>query len=242
MTNVLSSTTQFQKRHEMYLTEKHLKTLKQNIQKTLLIKGFSLREDGSIRIMDSTIVMNTAMEITVTPDMIQSHIAPPMKDIATIKTKSKGERVSLRGTVIKVTNVLETPSSRRRIVNIRDATGSIELKLWSQKVNLLSVANVEIEVTCVCVDQYLSRISLNSTVSTTVKILDNEEVAIEGIIEAACFEEDSMSVLIEDRLFYLDTEKILQIFRDLCFIEGTTIKARISGQEIVSILEVNGTA
>lgn len=46
---------------------------------------------------------------------------------------------------------------------------------------------------------------------------------------------DSMSVLIEDRLFYLDTEKILQIFRDLCFIEGTTIKARISGQEIVSM-------
>ena len=44
------------KRHETYLTEKHLKTLKQNIQKTLLIKGFSLREDGSIRIMDSTIV------------------------------------------------------------------------------------------------------------------------------------------------------------------------------------------
>lgn len=70
----------------------------------------------------------------------------------------------------QVTNVLETPSSRRRIVNIRDATGSIELKLWSQKVNLLSVANVEIEVTCVCVDQYLSRISLNSTVSTTVKV------------------------------------------------------------------------
>ena len=46
---------------------------------------------------------------------------------------------------------------------------------------------------------------------------------------------DSMSVLIEDRLFYLDTEKILQIFRDLRFIEGTTIKARISGQEIVSM-------
>lgn len=56
VTNVLSTTTAFNTRHELYLTIKHLEKIKKSTGKCLLIRGFSQRDDHSIRITDTTIV------------------------------------------------------------------------------------------------------------------------------------------------------------------------------------------
>lgn len=57
ITNVLSSTTNFTIRHELYMSLKHLAKFQHSVGKCLLLRGFSQREsDKSIRISDTSIV------------------------------------------------------------------------------------------------------------------------------------------------------------------------------------------
>ena len=48
--------TQFKTRLKMFVTEKQVGIIKSNTMKILLLKGFSMKEDGCIRIIDSTVV------------------------------------------------------------------------------------------------------------------------------------------------------------------------------------------
>lgn len=61
-------------------------------------------------------------------------------------------------------------ASKRRIVPLSDETGEIELKLWGDKANMIHTSNETVIITCVCVDIYLSRLSLNTTMSTTIQV------------------------------------------------------------------------
>ena len=66
--------------------------------------------------------------------------------------------------------MLTTNASKRRIVRLSDETGEIELKLWGDKANLIHAANETVIITCVGVDVYMSKVSLNTTMSTTIQV------------------------------------------------------------------------
>lgn len=54
---VLCTTTQYNQLHEMFCTEKHIQKLSQCEKKTIFIKGYTQRQDGTISINDATKVI-----------------------------------------------------------------------------------------------------------------------------------------------------------------------------------------
>lgn len=50
--------------------------------------------------------MDTAMEKSISTEIIKKHIEPDILSIAEVKTKQKGDRVSVKGHVDKVSKYL----------------------------------------------------------------------------------------------------------------------------------------
>ncbi|XP_065937778.1 uncharacterized protein [Magallana gigas] len=234
VTNVLSTTTAFNTRHELYLTIKHLEKIKKSTGKCLLIRGFSQRDDHSIRITDTTIVMDTAMEKSISTEIIKKHIEPDILSIAEIKTKQKGDRVSVKGHVDKITNVLETKTSKRRIITLTDQSGSLDIKMWGSHVNKLTNQYDDVTIICLTVDLYMGRVSLNSNTSTTLQVMQQEQ-SIHGKIEAASFERNQMSIMINDIIYNLTEELMKRIFPEMNYIDNMRVSINVKGNSIVQI-------
>lgn len=66
--------------------------------------------------------------------------------------------------------VIETASSTRKIVNVEDNSGEIEIKLWGNKINLIKETGTTITLKGLRVDIYNNRYSLNSSPSTTMEV------------------------------------------------------------------------
>ena len=74
----------------------------------------------------------------------------------------------------QTTNVLETATSRRNIVTIRDSSASIEIKLWGQRIDVLNFqVNQTVLFTCLTLDVYGTKTSLNTNMSTTLEVQQN---------------------------------------------------------------------
>lgn len=72
---------------------------------------------------------------------------------------------------MQVSNVLETPSSRRKIITLKDPSGVVEMKAWGDMATNLQIeAEQMVKISCVTIDQYLNRCSLNTNPSTTVEV------------------------------------------------------------------------
>ncbi|XP_034316250.2 uncharacterized protein [Magallana gigas] len=111
--------------------------------------------------------------------------------------------------------------------------------MWGErKANLVTRPNVNILLTCLKVDVYNGRVSLNSCVSTTVEIIEDLE-PVEGVIEAACFDEDEMSIMVGESLFDVTPEQMQRIFPLLQFIDQKVIKAKHQGSSITEIVSVS---
>ncbi|XP_062589914.1 uncharacterized protein LOC134251509 [Saccostrea cucullata] len=123
-TCVLTSMTKYQEIHELFMPEKHVQKLTQSVKKSLIVKGFSQKQDGTMTLNEASKIMDTTDD-NVNEDIVKKFLEPEVEDVATIKTKAKGTRVSIKGEVRKTTNVLETPNSRRRISDF--------IKFWNSR-------------------------------------------------------------------------------------------------------------
>ncbi|XP_078336427.1 uncharacterized protein LOC111113518 isoform X1 [Crassostrea virginica] len=139
---------------------------------------------------------------------------------------------------MQVSNLLETPSSRRKIITLKDPSGVVEMKAWGDMATNLQIeAEQMVKISCVTIDQYLNRCSLNTNPSTTVEVL-NEEEEIEGIIDAACLDQDMMSVLIEEQLYKVDIEVMTRLYPSGEFTPGVEIHATVKGRSIVEVFNI----
>lgn len=66
---------------------------------------------------------------------------------------------------------MHSNSTKRRIVTLSDGNAAIEVKLWGELVDSIVAVGSTVVVTCVHVDIYQEKHSLNSSVSTEVKVL-----------------------------------------------------------------------
>ena len=61
--------------------------------------------------------------------------------------------------------------SKRRIITISDESGEAEVKLWGDRLMHVQPAKgTQITITCLSVDHYLNRTSVNSKMSTIVEV------------------------------------------------------------------------
>lgn len=59
---------------------------------------------------------------------------------------------------------------KRRILTISDQTGTIDVKMWGPNINKLTSSGEDVTITCLNVDVYMGRVSLNSNTSTKVQV------------------------------------------------------------------------
>ena len=91
-----------------------------------------------------------------------------------LKKKSKHKNFTKLLIYFQTTNVLETATSRRNIVTIRDSSASIEIKLWGQRIDVLNFqVNQTVLFTCLTLDVYGTKTSLNTNMSTTLEVQQN---------------------------------------------------------------------
>ena len=90
-----------------------------------------------------------------------------------LKKKCKNKTFKKLLIYFQTTNVLETATSRRKIVTIRDSA-SIEIKLWGQQIDVLNFqVDKTVLFTCLTVDVYGTKNSLNTNMSTTLEVQQN---------------------------------------------------------------------
>lgn len=190
VTCVLAKSTNYSQVHDLFVPQRFIKKFNNTIQHSILIRKYTQKEEGSISLSESSTIMDT------TDDISRPHIKRYTNpDIATIKTKEKNERVSLQGIVQKATKIIETSQSSRKIVTVSDSSGEIDIKFWSTKTNVNPFeAGTMLVIKSVKVDHYGGKASLNSTPSTTVEVKEDLET-LEGKVEAACFDDDNMSII-----------------------------------------------
>jgi hypothetical protein len=69
----------------------------------------------------------------------------------------------------QVTSILETPKSRRRLIELEDDK-LILIKLWGDKADISPTEGDTALFTCLVVDLYQDAVSLNSTTMTTYQV------------------------------------------------------------------------
>eukprot|EP00105_Crassostrea_gigas_P002262 XP_011414729.1 PREDICTED: uncharacterized protein LOC105319042 [Crassostrea gigas] len=237
VTCVLAKSTNYSQVHDLFVPQRFIKKFNNTIQHSILIRKYTQKEEGSISLSESSTIMDT------TDDISQPHIKrytnPDIADIATIKTKEKNERVSLQGIVQKATKIIETSQSSRKIVTVSDSSGEIDIKFWSTKTNVNPFeAGTMLVIKSVKVDHYGGKASLNSTPSTTVEVKEDLET-LEGKVEAACFDDDNMSIMVENSIFNISRCLMERIYPTLKFTPGKIVMAIASAYQITDLVEVN---
>ena len=87
------------------------------------------------------------------------------------KKKCKNKTFTKLWIYFQTTNVLETPTSRR---NQGDSSASIEIKQWGQQIDVLNFqVDQTVLFTCLTVDVYGTKTSLNTNMSTTIEVQQN---------------------------------------------------------------------
>uniref|UniRef100_A0A8W8MM10 Uncharacterized protein n=1 Tax=Magallana gigas TaxID=29159 RepID=A0A8W8MM10_MAGGI len=192
----------------------------------------------STEISDYTTVFDTSSD-RISEEKVKKWTNPPIKPIAVSKSLEKGDRVSICGTLERRTQILQGKSSQRRILTIKDQTGEVDVKLWGER--LMHIAPEEgtrIVVTNVTVDEYRNNKTLNSNMSTRIEIKEDAE-NFSGKIEAACFDEDSLSLVINENVFNVSADLIEMVFPLLSFEENVEITGQARGNTITTILDVH---
>lgn len=73
--------------------------------------------------------------------------------------------------VFKVSGIIETNETKRKIVTLSDGNATVDVKLWGELASLRIFSGSVVEISCVHVDLYQGRRLLNSSASTKVKVI-----------------------------------------------------------------------
>lgn len=142
-----------------------------------------------------------------------------------------------QGALIGVSSILQTEKSTRKIITIEEDNITIEIKLWGEKVTLVPTVGETTMFKCMAVDFYKEKISLNSTVNTTIETMQDNE-SVQGKVDAASFEADHNSILIKDLFLIVDDRDMDRIFPSGEFTDNRVIKGERKGNKLVSLTTV----
>ncbi|XP_061190016.1 uncharacterized protein LOC133197843 [Saccostrea echinata] len=213
--------------------EKHLPLLQ--CGKTYIALKYMSLQDGSIKLGQQTVLMHTKRPAELKEDVVKEFCEPPViEELGRISSFNIKLRVSVKGEVTKVTDTIHTNGTKRKIMTLSDGNATIEVKLWGDLVDTQVFEGSTVVVTCVHVDVYQEKRSLNSSGSTTVKIADSEE-EFSGTVNGVSFEESNSSILLDDEFLACSSEQLREIFPGGNFVENLKVKGRKRRSVIMSI-------
>nr|XP_034315841.1 uncharacterized protein LOC117685518 [Crassostrea gigas] len=97
---VLCKATNYNKVHDLFFPEKFIAKLNESVRRSVILNGYSLRDNGQMNLTDSSKIMDTFDDKSHSTTVVH-FLKPEPEDIATIKTKAKRERVSIKGVIHK---------------------------------------------------------------------------------------------------------------------------------------------
>ncbi|XP_052692281.1 uncharacterized protein LOC128171885 [Crassostrea angulata] len=230
----LSSASSFKTVISIVVNEKHLQTIREGMSFILL--KFATLQDGTVKIGQNTVVMHTKRPSTMDENVVRKFTNPPMVDeLGRIASLDNKMRVSVKGEVSNVSGIIETNETKRKIVTLSDGNATVDVKLWGELASLRIFSGSVVEISCVHVDLYQGRRSLNSSASTKVKNIDVED-EFSGVIDGVSFDESNTSILINDEMLSCSTEQLSDIFPGGVFAENKHVKGR-KRRSVITVLE-----
>ncbi|XP_062573623.1 uncharacterized protein LOC134235506 [Saccostrea cucullata] len=84
-----------------------------------LVVDYLLLQNGLLKMTEATKLMDTARP-TINQSVVTQWKNPQLVKVAELTALKKGDRVSIKGTVTKVSSLLETEVSKRKIISIEE--------------------------------------------------------------------------------------------------------------------------
>ncbi|XP_061191021.1 uncharacterized protein LOC133199187 [Saccostrea echinata] len=235
-TYIVSSDTAYRTVKTLVIHEKHLNTIKAS-QNYVVLKVITL-QDGTVKIGQQSVVMHTRKPENLVDVVIDNFQNPPVIDeLGRIGSLNNKERISVKGEVSSVSSIIRTNETQRKIVTLTDGNASMEIKLWGALAETPVHEGSSIAITCLHVDVYQGKRSLNSSGGTEVQNVDIEDT-FAGFIQAASFDESNTSILIDDELLTCTKDQLQDIFPGQIFTEDKHVQGKKRRSVITSIEEV----
>ncbi|XP_062610877.1 uncharacterized protein LOC134272683 isoform X2 [Saccostrea cucullata] len=232
---MVSSDTNYKTLKQVIVHEKHLKMLKK--MTAFLVVRYTLLEDGTVKLGQQTVVMQSGRPAAITDDVIMTFVQPPVvEELGRISSFENKKRISVKGEVTKVSSIIEGSKSKRKIITLSDGQASIDIKLWGGLSETVIHEGTTIEVSCVHVDVYQNKRSLNSTGGTQIKITDAEE-DFQGYIEGVSFDESCLAIFINDEVLTCTANHVDSLFPTHEFVDRKHVKGKKKGSIVMSIEE-----
>lgn len=230
----LSSASSFKTVLSIVVNEKHLGTIKEG--KSFILLKFATLQDGTVKIGQNTVVMHTKRPTALDDNVVRRFTNPPMvEELGRVASLDSKMRISVKGEVTNVSGIIQTNETRRKIITLSDGNATVEVKLWGDLSALRIHEGSIVEITCVIVDLYQNKRSLNSSASTKVKNIDVED-EFSGVIDGVSFDETNTSILINDEMLSCSSEQLRDIFPGGVFAESKRVKGR-KRRSVVTALE-----
>nr|XP_022309760.1 uncharacterized protein LOC111115353 isoform X2 [Crassostrea virginica] len=235
-TYVVSSNSEFKTITSVIVHEKHLAAIKPN--RAYLLMKYLLLQDGTIKVSQNTMVMQTKTPHNLSREVIEAFINPPViQELGRIASMNPKERVSIRGEVTRVSSIIHANETQRKIVTLSDGNASVEVKLWGELSTTCFEEGSTVRITCLHVDLYQNRRTLNSSGSTSVQIEDNEE-DFRGTVDGVCFEESNSSILVGGEVVMCTTQQLSEVFPQGEYREDVKVKGKRK-RSVVTSLELD---
>eukprot|EP00105_Crassostrea_gigas_P010405 XP_011425676.2 PREDICTED: uncharacterized protein LOC105327078 [Crassostrea gigas] len=232
---MLSSDSGFESLKQVIVHEKHIKVLKK--MSAYVVIRYTALEDGTLKIGQQTVVMQTKRPDALTEDMIVEFVKPHVvEELGRIGSFENKKRISVKGEVTKVSSVIEGTKSKRKVVTLTDGQASIDVKLWGELAETGIHEGTTIVVTCVHVDLYQSKRSLNSTGGTVIQITDVEE-KFSGYVEGVSFEQGSLAIFLNGEVLTCTSRHIDSLFPTHEFIESKYVEGKKKGCIVTAVEE-----
>nr|XP_022304139.1 uncharacterized protein LOC111111440 [Crassostrea virginica] len=172
---------------------------------------------------------------------INDFLRPPTQTIEDILASPQKRNVSCRGILRKISDIIESPTSKRRELTLESLEGrsSVVCKLWGDQADLLvPAADTIITAVCVQVSNWKGNISLNSSVLTSLQETD-EESGFEGEVEAVEILESFSYIIVADKTLKISAELLLTVFPNNEFLEGMRVLGKCRGATVAEIKVLN---
>lgn len=228
-----SSVNQYGSISPIIIHEKHMGVLKKD--KSFILMKYVTLQDGTLKIGIQSVLMHTKKPEKLKEEVVRSFQCPmTICELGRINSLNVRERVSVKGEVTKVSDVMHSNSTKRRIVTLSDGNAAIEVKLWGELVDSIVGVGSTVVVTCVHVDIYQEKRSLNSSGSTEVKIVDTEE-DFSGTVNGVSFDESNLSILVDEDFMSCSSEQLKELFPESTFVENVKVRGTRRRSIIMSI-------
>nr|XP_022303539.1 uncharacterized protein LOC111111070 isoform X1 [Crassostrea virginica] len=175
------------------------------------------------------------------PKKLKDYLNPKTESVDDVLKSPEKRTVSVKGILKKVSEVIESPNSKRRELRIESMEGSMSVvcKLWGDSTNI-DVPPVDTILTAqhMEVSQYKGTIYLNSSVLSSLKET-KEESLFEGEIEAIEIQETYSFVIVNSKTMKLPNDLLETVLPNKLFQEGVFVRGKCTGMTITEMKKFN---